>query len=298
VADEPEEEAVEAEPLRGEASALAPSRRELLAAALVSAALAGVREVRADAPALGETSLKLGITTYSTRQLSLDQTIALMKRLALRHISLKDVHLALDSSPAQRREVADKLKEAGLTPMGCGVIAMSADETALRRVFEYVRDLGAATIVASPDPASLSTLDRLVAEYDLRVAIHNHGPEDQRFPTPDSVARAVADHDPRIGLCIDVGHSERSGVRAAQAVTAHARRLYEVHIKDIDRAARDGKVTEIGRGVIDIVAVLRALAETKFAGNVALEYEKDADDPLPGMAESIGYLRGALAAMK
>jgi sugar phosphate isomerase/epimerase len=299
VAARAEEEAVEADALSGAAHAPAPepSRRALLKAAVVSATLAGATGARAaPAPTEGRADLKLGLTTYSTRELSLDQTIALMQRLALRHVSLKDVHLALDSSPDERRAVARKLKDAGLTLLGCGVIAMSS-EAEMRRAFDYARDLGAATIVASPHPTSLGALDSLVAKYDIRIAIHNHGPDDQHYPTPESVARAVADHDARIGLCIDIGHTERAGVRAAQAVAAYGSRLYELHIKDLDRAAPDAKAVELGRGVIDLVAVLRALAAAKFTGHVALEFEKDPQDPLPGIAESIGYLRGALAAL-
>jgi sugar phosphate isomerase/epimerase len=295
VAARAEEEAVEADALSGDART--PSRRAVLKAALVSATLAGATGSRAaPAPVEGKADLKLGLTTYSTRELSLDQTIALMQRLALRYISLKDFHLALDSSKDERRAVARKLKDSGLTLLGCGVISMSS-EAEMRRAFEYARDLGVATMVASTHPASLRVLDALVAEYDLRVAIHNHGPDDEHFPTPESVARAVADHDPRIGLCIDIGHTERAGVRAAEAVAAHGSRLYEMHIKDLDHAAPDGKGVELGRGVIDLVAVLRALESVKFAGHVALEHEKDPQDPLPGIAESIGYLHGALAAL-
>lgn len=277
-----------------EAGALKPSRRHVLKAALVTTVLPrgqGIARPRADQ------GLKLGLTTYSTRNLTLEQTIALMQRVALRYVSLKDFHLPLTSSAEERRAVAQRLKQAGLTLLGCGVVTMKNDAAEMRRVFDYARDAGIATIVASPDPAAMSTLDQLVAEYDIRIAIHNHGPEDPWYPTPDRAASVIAGHDPRIGLCIDIGHTERAGTNAAEAVQKHASRLYDMHIKDLDRRAADGKVIELGRGVLDIAAVLRALKAAGFAGHVALEYEKDPDDPLPGIAESIGYMRGVLAAM-
>lgn len=241
--------------------------------------------------------LKIGITSYSVRKMSLDDAIKATKRLGVRYISLKDFHLPMKSTPDERRVVARKIKEAGLTLIGCGVVYMKNDETEIRNAFEYAKDAGIPTIVAGPDPAAMSILDRMVKEYNIRIAIHNHGPEDKRYPTPDSVGKAIAGYDQRIGLCIDIGHTTRAGVNTADAIHKYASRLYEIHFKDVDRAVPNGKTVEVGRGVIDIPAFLRALRAIKYQYHVALEFEKDADDPLPGMAESIGYTKGVLALM-
>jgi sugar phosphate isomerase/epimerase len=280
-----------------------PSRRELIKTGLLTTIFAsGLRLPHGLAATISDTpdpfrGLKVGITSYSVRKLGFDDAVKATRRIGVRYISLKDFHLPLKSTPEERREVARKLKEAGLILLGCGVVTMKNDEAEIRHAFEYAKDAGIATIVANPDPASLGILDRMVKEYNIRIAIHNHGPEDKRYPTPDVVATAIEGHDQRIGFCIDIGHTARAGVDPAAAIRKHARRLYEIHFKDVDRAVAEGKTVECGRGVIDLPAVLRALRDVKFQYHVALEYEKDADDPVPGMAESIGYIRGVLTTM-
>jgi len=238
--------------------------------------------------------LKLGITSYSVRKMNLDDAIKATRRLGVQYISLKDFHLSLKSTADQRREVSRKIKEAELILMGCGVVYMKNDQAEIENAFEYARDAGIPTIVASPDPSAMDIVDRMVKKYDTRIAIHNHGPEDKQYPTPDSVWKVIKGHDNRIGFCIDIGHTTRAGLNSAEEIRKHSARLYEVHFKDVDRAVAGGRTVEAGRGVIDIPAVLRALHEVKFQGNVALEFEKDADDPVPGMAESIGYAKGVL----
>ena len=192
--------------------------------------------------------------------------------------------------------MAAKVKDAGLQLVGCGVITMN-DEAAARTAFEYARDAGIPLIICSLDPANVGMLDKLVKEFNQRVAIHNHGPEDKRFPTPDSVWEGIAKLDERIGLCIDIGHTIRTGTDPAQSIRKHAKRLYDMHLKDVTSVQPNGKNIECGRGVIDLVAVMKALRDIKYQNHVALEYEINADDPVPGMAESIGYVKGILATM-
>ena len=178
------------------------------------------------------------------------------------------------------------------------MITSGDDEAEIRRAFDYARDFGVPTIVGKPTRASLPLLDRLVKEYDIRLAIHNHGPEDKVWPSPLDVWEAVQGHDERIGLCIDVGHTARCKVDPAAAIRTCAARLYDVHIKDI--AGGDAKTDspiEVGRGTLDEHAILQALLDIKFSHHVGLEFEKDLNDPLPGVAESLGYLRGMLAGM-
>ncbi len=203
-----------------------PTRRDLLKA--------GAMAVAASTLGLPETSmagaaqksdplrgLKLGITSYTTRKLSLDDTIKAVKRVGLSYISLKDFHLALKSTREERQAVAAKIKAAGLSLVGCGVINLK-DEAEMRNAFEYAKDANIPTIVATLNPANVPMLDKLVKEHGIRVAIHNHGPEDKLFPTPDSVADAIAKYDERIGLCIDIGHTVRTGTDPAQAIRKHA----------------------------------------------------------------------------
>jgi len=238
--------------------------------------------------------LKVGVASYTLRKLPLDAAIAVIRRVGLEYVSIKDAHLSLKSSQKERRAVAQKFKDAGITPMSCGNIAMPNDEAAIRAAFEYARDAGLPTIVCSPEPNSMAILDRMVKEFDIKLAIHNHGPEDKKFPSPYDVWKAVEGHDSRIGLCIDVGHTARAKVDPAEAIRKCHARLYDLHLKDISEIGPKNLAREVGRGILDIKSILSALAEVKYKYLVAFEYEKDEDDPLAGLAESVGYTKGLL----
>jgi inosose dehydratase len=280
-------------------------RRDVVKAA---AAVASLPFARRGAAATAETAvgastadpwrgLKPGVASYTLRKLPLEAAIRGIQRVGLRYVSIKDFHLALTSSTDERKAVAARFKEAGITPLSCGNVTMQNDAADVRRAFEYARDLGLPTIVCSPHPDSLPILDAMVKEFDIRLAIHNHGPEDKRFPSPYDVWKAVEKHDRRIGLCIDVGHTARARVDPAEAIRKCRERLYDLHIKDIDSTAPDGNTVEAGRGVLDLPKVLRALLDVGYAHLVSFEYEKDEDDPLPGLAETVGYVKGLLRGM-
>jgi len=281
------------------------NRRELLGGLAVGAAapLAGLAAPTGfSAPAASGSGdawrgLTVGVASYTLRELPLDAAIEAIRRVDLRYVSIKSFHLPLESSTGERRAVAARFAAAGITPLSCGNITMENDEADVRRAFEYARDAGLPTIVCSPHPDSMPILDAMVKEFDIRLAIHNHGPEDEKFPSPYTVWDAVERYDPRIGLCIDVGHTARAQVDPAEAIRRCRERLYDCHIKDIDSTAPDGHTLEMGRGVLDIPAVLAALLEVDYANLLSFEYEKDADDPLPGLAESVGYAKGVLRAM-
>jgi inosose dehydratase len=242
-------------------------------------------------------SFKAGVASYTLRKLPLEGAIRSIQRVGLRYVSIKDFHLPLKSTPEERRSVAARFKEAGITPLSCGNITMENDAANVRRAFEYARDVGVPTIVCSPHPDSMAILDAMVKEFDIRLAIHNHGPEDKRFPSPYDVWKAVERYDRRIGLCIDVGHTARAKVDPAEAIRRCRERLYDLHIKDIDSTAPDGKTVEGGRGVLDLGSILRALLQVGYSHLLSFEYEKDEDDPLPGLAETVGYTKGLLAGL-
>jgi sugar phosphate isomerase/epimerase len=241
--------------------------------------------------------LKMGLTSYTWRNFKLEQAISMTKEVGAKYISLKEVHLPLKSTPEQRHEARKKVEDAGLTLMGGGVIYFKNNEEEIRNVFEYAKDAGMATIVCSPDPEALDNVEKMVKKYDLKIAIHNHGPTDKKYPSPLDVMRLVKDRDSRMGVCMDVGHTVRIGVDPIDAIRQCTSRLYEFHMKDVTAATPQGKPTEVGKGVIDVVGVLRALVKIKWPYHVALEYEVKADDPLPGVMESFAYMRGALAAI-
>ncbi len=262
--------------------------------------LAPFRTARASAESAGDDAwrgLKVGIATYSYKELSTEEAVRSTKRLGVSYASIKDFHLPLQSTKEQRREVARMFRDAGITLLSCGVVSLSDDEGEVRNAFEYARDAGIPTIVCKPTRASLSMLDGMVKEFDIRLAIHNHGPEDKVWPSPYDAWEVIQSLDERIGLCIDVGHTIRCGVDPAESIRKCAGRLYDVHLKDLESTEGRSKPTEIGRGVLDTRSILQALLDIGFAYHVGLEYEKDLKDPIPGVAESIGYTRGMLSGM-
>ncbi len=241
--------------------------------------------------------LKLGIASYTFRKFTLDQAITMSKQAGAGYISLKDFHLPYKSTPAERQEARKKVETAGLVVASGGVIYMKNNEEEIRTFFEYAKDAGMPTIVCSPDIDALDAVEKMAKEYNIRIAIHNHGPSDKKYPSPMDVLRLVKDRDDRMGLCIDVGHTVRLGEDPVEVIKQCARRLYDFHIKDVTEATAKGKPTEVGLGVIDIVGVLKALVGMRYAFHVGLEYEEKETDPMPGVIESFGYMRGVLAAI-
>lgn len=247
-----------------------------------------------------ENGLRLGVASYSTRTMTLDETIAVLQLLRIKNTGLFKAHCDWQSATVDTcRAVGAKLRAAGLTLTGSGVVNLPNDEAKLRQAFENVRAAEMATMVCKPEIAALPLIDKLVKEYDQKLAIHNHGPEDKVFPTPESAFEAVKSFDSRIGLCIDIGHTARAGVDPVEAIKKYASRLYDLHLKDsiaIVGAMKDIP-TEVGTGRLNIRGVLSALKQINYPGVVAFEYEKVASNPVTGLAESIGYVRGMLAAM-
>ena len=241
--------------------------------------------------------IKAGIASYTFRKFSVDDTIKAMKRLNLSYVSIKDFHLPLDSTTEQRKLVVQKFKDAGITPVSCGNVSMKNEEADIRRAFEYARDCGLYDIVCSPDPDSMPILDKMVKEFDIRIAIHNHGPEDKKFPSPHEVWKAVQAYDHRIGLCIDVGHTARAKADPAEAIIKYKERLYDLHFKDISSTQPDGETVPGGRGVLDLRAMMKALVKIKYSNLFAIEYEGSEDDPVAEVAETIGYAKGILKGM-
>jgi sugar phosphate isomerase/epimerase len=280
------------------------SRRELAgfaAAAGLASVVTGRDLIASAAPADSRKDpwlgLKIGVASYSYLKLPLDDAIKGIARVGVGYVSIKDVHLPLKSTAEERKAVIQKFRDARITPLSCGVIGLNGDEAANRNAFEYARDAGIPTIVCKPTRESLPALDKLVKEFGIKLAIHNHGPEDKVWPSPLDVWEAVQPFDARIGLCIDVGHTARCGVDPAQAIKTCGPRLYDVHFKDIDSHEQRARSVEIGRGVLDIHGMLKALHEIAYAHHVGIEHEKDMSDPVPGVAECVGFIRGTLAGM-
>ena len=257
---------------------------------------AGAAEDQPAAEKSGKIKFHLGMASYTLRKFKLDETLAMTKRLGLEYICFKSFHLPLDATPQQIADVVAKVKEAGLILYGGGVISMR-NQDQVDQAFEYAKAAGMTTIVGVPSPELLPAVEKKVKEYDIKVAIHNHGPGDKTYPVPQAAYEKIKGLDRRIGLCNDIGHTVRYGEDLIKTTRQCADRLLDVHLKDVTAASAKGQACPAGRGVIDLPAFFKTLVEIGYSGMASLEYESDADDPLAGCAESIGYCRGILAMM-
>ncbi len=240
---------------------------------------------------------ELGVASYTFREFDLDSTLAMAGRVGLFRIAVKSVHLPLESSETEIRAAAAKIRATGHVPYGCGVVYM-ATEAEVDQAFAYARAGGMEVIIGVPGHELLGRAERKVRETGIKLAIHNHGLGDLLYPTPSSILGRVKNLDPRVGVCLDIGHCQRSGIDPSEAAGACGPRLLDVHLKDVTAPTKDGGPVEAGRGVIDLPRFLRTLAAMDYRGTASFEYEKDGKDPLPGLAESVGYVRGVLAAQE
>jgi inosose dehydratase len=282
-------------------------RRSLLKAGAIFAAIPAMTNASFTAAATSAIEesdpwmgLKMGVASYSLRELPIEQAIEGIKRVGLKYVSIKNVknHIDITHSTEERKQRAQMFRDAGITPLSVGNVTMRSGEEEARKAFEFARDIGVPTIVCAPDHDSLPMLNKLVQEYDIKLAIHNHGPEDKFFPSPFDAMRAIEKLDKRIGLCIDVGHTARAGADPADSIIQCKERLYDVHLKDISAMGNKNTPIEGGRGILDSKSILAALLKIKFQGLVGFEYEKDAKDPVPGLAETVGFTKGLLVGIK
>jgi len=237
--------------------------------------------------------MKLGMASYTFRNFTLDETINMTKQLDIDWIALKSFHLPLESAKDEIKKIAAKVRQNGLNLYGAGVIYMKNTEE-VKRAFEYASSAEFKIILGVPDHHLLPLVEDKVKAYDIKVAIHNHGPGDEKYPSPKIIFDKIEALDNRIGMCIDIGHVARYGLDPVQEIKRYGKRILDVHIKDVDNASEDGKTVEMGRGIIDIPEVLNTLIKMDYQGVLAFEFEKDKNNPLPGLAESVGYVRGIL----
>jgi L-ribulose-5-phosphate 3-epimerase UlaE len=231
---------------------------------------------------------------YTFKEFSVDETIGMMNRVGVTNLSVKDFHMPMNSTREQIEAVIAKFKAGGINVYTVGVIYMKTEDS-VDQAFEYAKMAGVKMIVGAPDYQLLPYIEKKVKSYDFRLAIHNHGPDNPLYPNATDIWDHVKDLDPRIGICIDIGHTTRDGQDPSFDIKRYSKRIFDIHVKDVDKATKDGKTVESGRGIIDIPKVIATLREIKYDGKCSLEFEKDMTDPLPGIAESIGYFKGVLA---
>ena len=282
------------------------SRRDLLRTGALAAAALPFHDLFASASAQAPAAdpwrgLKVGVATYTLRELPIEEAIKGVQRVGLKYVSIKNVknHIDISHTPEERKARAKMFRDAGLVPLSVGNVSMRSGEAGIRQAFEYARDIGVSTIVCAPSHDAIPILDKMVKEFDIKLAIHNHGPEDKGFfPSPYDAMAMIEKYDKRIGLCIDVGHTARAGVDPAESIIKCRERLYDLHMKDISAMGNRNTPIEGGRGILNTKSILAALLKINYQGLVGFEYEKDGKDPVPGLAVSVGYLKGVLSGLK
>ncbi len=239
--------------------------------------------------------IRLGVASYSLRELDRQEMIAAVNALHTPYVCIKSFHLPYDASDEEFEAAARQFADAGLQVVGGGNNDIREDTDAhVGRFFEYAKKAGMPLLVIAPSFDVLPRIEKFVMEFDIKVAIHNHGPEDRYFPAPSDALERIKDMDPRVGLCVDVGHTTRTGVDIVEAIAEAGDRVLDVHIKDLRDLMDAGSQCIVGEGAMPIARIFRQLKRQRYSGYVNLEYEIDAKDPLPGMLRSFAYMRGVL----
>jgi len=249
------------------------------------------------APETGE-KFRIGMAGYSFVKLNdLDKSLATMQRADVHYLCIKDFHLPFKSTDAEIAAFHAKLKEKGVTGYAVGPIYMKT-EAEIDNAFEYAKRVGVKLIVGVPNYELLPYVDKKVKEYDFNYAIHLHGPDIKIYPDAQDVWDHVKDLDPRIGMCLDIGHDTRNGKDPVADLKKFQSRVFDIHIKDVTGTTKLGYSLEVGRGIIDFPAFIKMLREVGYSGMCSLEYERDMATPDMGIAESLGYFRAMIKATK
>ncbi len=276
------------------------SRRGFLSG---TAALTGALAVSSQAQGAAATGgtkpqFELSVATYSLRKFDRAKSIKMIQDLGVKKVCVKSFHMPYEASPQQLAAMRKEFEDAGLSIIGGGTVTMQKeDEAEMKAYFEYAKHAGMGFMVIAPTVKTLPMIEKFVKQYDIAVAIHNHGTEDKHFPGPQDVLPHIKNMDPRMGLCVDLGHTTRTGIDIVEALEMSGSRILDVHMKDLKDLMVKGSDIEVGRGAMPVAKILQTLAKMGYKRHVGLEYEIKADDPFPGMNESYAYQRGVLAAM-
>lgn len=241
-------------------------------------------------------TFKLAMAGFSFVNFKLDESLEMMKKTDVHYLCIKDFHLPYKSTAEEITAFHEKLKEAGVTGYAVGPIYTKTPQD-IDNAFDYAKRVGVKLIVGIPNHEDLKYVSDKVKETGIRYAIHNHGPEDKLYPNATSIHNLIKDLDPGLGICFDMGHNRRDNQDSVADLGKYSKRIFDIHLKNVTAATKDGKTCELGRGIIDIPAFVKMLRKVKYDGCCSLEYEKDMKDPLAGIAESVGYFKGVCDAV-
>lgn len=277
-----------------------PSRRQFLGcnAALVAGCFAQSSPSYATAPdSFG--GYQVGIQSYTFRKFNLEQALKRTQEAGLAYAEFYRGHIKTDSKPEAIEAMRKLCAEYGVTPIAFGVESFSANHEANKKLFEFAARLGVKHLSADPTPDSFDSLDKLVEEYKITIAIHPHGPsggKPHRWYSAEVIMKAVKDHHPLIGTCLDTGHLIRMAqlgtpLNPAQQIEVMGARNFGLHLKDHDNQRRTDVPYGDPNGVLKVDEVLKALKKVKFKGYISIEYEANPDDPSTDVKKCVTYLQ-------
>lgn len=247
--------------------------------------------LKSESPKGKSDPFKLGIAGYSFINFNLDESLKMMKKVDVHYLCIKDFHLPYKSTAEEIAAFHAKLKENNVTGYAVGPIYTKTRKE-IDDAFDYAKRVGVDLVIGIPLHADLEYVAQKTKEFNIRYAIHNHGPEDKLYPSAESIYNLIKNLDERVGICFDMGHNKRDGRDSVADFQKFSKRIFDMHLKNVTAATKEGSTCELGRGIIDIPAYVKMLRKVNYTGSCSLEYEKDMKDPLAGIAESIGYFRG------
>jgi sugar phosphate isomerase/epimerase len=260
------------------------TRRELLQASALGAAAAWLPGWKR------QDQIRLGVASYSLRKFKRAQVIEMVKACGTPYVNIKSVHLDYKLSPDELAAGRKEFDDAGLKVVGSGNNSIGSEKE-IAPLFEYAKAARFDLLVIAPKPELLPAIEAAVKKTGIAVAIHNHGPEDKIFPAPSDALKLIKDMDPRVGLCVDVGHTTRAGKDVVQEIADAGARVLDMHMKDLKDLMNKNSQVPVGDGKMPVAEIFKQLVKMKFPGYINLEYEIDADDPLPGMKKSFDHMR-------
>lgn len=252
----------------------------LLAAVTLSSALIAADRNDKGAESLG---LKLSLQCWTAHHTTLWDAIDIAQTVGIKYLELYpgqpigggiDGKFDHNSNAEVRAKVLARLTEAGVKPIAYGVVGLDKNEANDRKVFDFAKAMGIQVIVSEPPEDAFEVIEKLVKEYDIKVALHDH-PKPSRYWNPDHVLETVGKLDPRIGACADTGHWPRSGLDPVEAITKLKGRIMSSHLKETDKIGQGARdivygTSTMSRSVKDQLAALKAGG---FRGPLSLEYE-------------------------
>lgn len=265
------------------------NRRDLLKAAAIGAAASWLPGWTAR-----EEKIRLGVATYSLREFKRPQAIEMIKACEVKYANLKSMHLPYNLPPAELQAAVKEFEDAGIKVVGSGNNSLKNDKE-IADLFEYAKNAKLPLLVIAPTPDVLPKIEEAVKKSGIPVAIHNHGPEDKMFPAPSDALKLIKDMDPRVGLCVDVGHTTRAGKDVVQEIADAGARVLDMHMKDLKDLLKANTQVPVGEGKMPVAEIFKQLIKQNYGGYVNLEYEINGKDPLPGMKQSFAHLRKVAA---